>query len=92
MCIKIEGIIHDHFCTRVLLRVVGGARAVLEKEQFHNGVLDLAGCAHVGMISTACSLAALALLQSVVKIETVWGNYEGFAKRKVKKAVLARKA
>jgi len=27
----------------------------LEKEQFHNGVLDLAGCAHVGRSSTAWS-------------------------------------
>jgi len=38
------------------------------------------------------SLAALALLQSVAKVETVRNNYEGFAKRDVKKAVLVCKA
>ena len=39
------------------------------------------------------SLEALALLmQSVDKVETVRENYEGFTKRDVKKALLARKA
>ena len=38
------------------------------------------------------SLAALALLQSVGKVETVRDNHEGFTKRDVKKAVLACKA
>ena len=38
------------------------------------------------------SPAALALLQSVAKFETVWEIYEGFTKQDVKKAVLARKA
>ena len=38
------------------------------------------------------SLEALALMQSVGKVETVRENYEGFTKRDVKKAVLARKA
>ena len=37
-------------------------------------------------------LAALALLQSVAKAEMVCGLCEGFTKRKVNKAVLARKA
>ena len=38
------------------------------------------------------SLTALALLQSVAKVETVRGNCEGFTEQDVKKAVLARKA
>jgi len=37
------------------------------------------------------SLTALALLQSMAKVETVRGNYEGLTKWDVKKAVLARK-
>ncbi|KAL9182905.1 hypothetical protein ACHAXT_004184 [Thalassiosira profunda] len=43
----------------LLVSVVEGAWTEdvkkLEKEQFHNGVLDLAGCAHVGRSSTAWS-------------------------------------
>ena len=38
------------------------------------------------------SLEALALLQSVGKVETVRDNYKGFTKQDVKKAVLAHKA
>ena len=43
----------------LLVSVVEGAWTTdiqkLEKEQYHNGVLDLAGCAHVGRSSTAWS-------------------------------------
>lgn len=43
----------------LLVSVVEGAWTTdvqkLEREQFHNGVLDLAGCAHVGRSSTAWS-------------------------------------
>ena len=43
----------------LLVSVVEGAWSddvqKLEREQFHNGVLDLAGCAHVGRSSTAWS-------------------------------------
>ena len=38
------------------------------------------------------SLDALALLQSVGKVETVRDNYEGFPRQDVKRAMLARKA
>jgi len=38
------------------------------------------------------SLAVLALLQYVAKVETVQGNYKGFTKQDVKKAMLACKA